>query len=252
MYTRCPKCEALYPVEATDLRAGRGEVLCSQCHIIFSALSALADKPEQAHADPYAAGRVPALGRNDAVDKPIVSLRAEPRLRQATDRPNVDHFDAFESAPAGTSLLWSVAALVAVAALFCQAVIFESDRLTQQPALRPWLAWLCPPLHCHIPEFRDLSHIEVVDRSLTPARNGVDGLEFRTVLANYADQSQPYPRLKLTLSQYNGEPIAQRIFIPQDYIQKPVGIMPVGEAVEIHLIIANPGKDVGGFNFELR
>lgn len=263
MYTRCPKCETLYPLEAKDLRAGHGEVLCGRCHIIFSALGALADNPEQAYADPYAALSVPTLGRADqspAVDdEPIISLRAEPRRPPPADalrneEDYADHFAEFEtSQPKGSSPLWGIAALAALVGLGYQVLLFESENLARQPSLRPWLERLCPKLNCRVPEFRDLARLEVVERNLTPAHDGVDGLEFRAVLANYADQAQPYPRLKLTLSQYNGDPMAQRIFTPEEYLPETLDrkAMAAGGAAEIHLTIANPGKDVGGFMLEL-
>ncbi|WP_082411722.1 DUF3426 domain-containing protein, partial [Methylogaea oryzae] len=190
---------------------------------------------------------------------PLVGLRAEPRraAEPLEEEPDLSehfrHFDSGRSVRDGSSP-WGFAVAVAVLVLCYQALFFESDRWAQQqPGLRPWLERICPRLGCQVSEFRDTSRIGVVERDLTPAHNGVDGLEFRAVLANYADQPQPYPRLKLTLSQYNGAPMAQRVFNPQDYLQPSAagGKMAAGAAVEVRLTIANPGKDVGGFSFEL-
>lgn len=284
MYTRCPKCQALYPLEAKDLRAGRGEVQCDRCHILFSALGTLADSPEQAHADPYTVVRIPTLGRPLTspaptakpsvsaaapapgaeapatamlADADITGLRAEPRftLPQEPVAADIHDFQTVWSParPNRTAAsLWTLAVLIATGALGLQALMFESERLAQRPGWRPWVERLCPLLDCPIPPFRDLAHIQVVERSLTPAHGGVDGQEFRAVLANYADRPQPYPRLKLTLNQYNGDPIAQRIFTPQQYLESAGnGLMPIAAAVAIHLLIANPGKDVGGFSIDL-
>lgn len=266
MYTRCPKCDAVYAVEARELRSGRGEVLCGRCHILFSALAALADSPDHAYADPYAALTVPTLGdaAHAAASEPIISLRAEPRhplpaesLYHSEDETS-GRFAEFEIAPppvdaGGATPVWGMAALAALLLLFIQAMVFEGSNLAQQPRLRPWMARLCPLFDCKVPEFRDLPRLAVVERSLTPAQGGVDGLEFRAVLANYAEQAQPYPRLKLTLSQYNGEPMAQRVFTPEIYLPDAANhpALAAGGAAEIHLTIANPGKDVGGFALEL-
>lgn len=245
MYIRCPKCHTLYRIDAQDLRGGSGNVECGRCEIIFSALDAMTETPDR----PYDGGD----------DAPLVSLRAEPRRAGEPPEDEVDlaenfrHFETSRSSDTGWSG-WNLAIALAVIALCYQTLFFEGDRLAQQhPGLRPWLERLCPRLGCHIAEFRDTGRIGVVERDLTPAHNGVDGLEFRAVLANYADQAQPYPRLKLTLSQYNGAPMAQRVFNPEDYLQAAAlgGKMAAGAAVEVRLTIANPGKDVGGFSFEL-
>ncbi|TAN46676.1 MAG: DUF3426 domain-containing protein [Methylococcaceae bacterium] len=341
MYTRCPKCQALYPLEAKDLRAGRGEVQCDRCHVLFSALGALADSPEQAHADPNAVVRIPTLGRGTPstadsagkgtrpddgpastapstalpVDAFLSGLRAEPRFQEAlviprgrggfqealvtplgrggfqealviprgrggfqealviprgrggfaaSFEPADSGADEFQEVPANAGVhlpgkpaspvfsFWLIAVLAAAAALCLQALIFESERLARRPGWRPWVERLCPLFDCPVPAYRDLAQIQIVERSLTPAHGGVDGQEFRAVLANYAERPQPYPRLKLTLNQYNGEPIAQRIFTPQQYLETAgSGLMPIAAVVTIHLLIANPGKDVGGFSIEL-
>lgn len=257
MYIRCPKCHTLYRVEAKDLRGGSGNVECGRCEVIFSALDALVEGPEPPQ--PHAGQRTGNAATDTDTDVPLAGLRADPRRPALAERPEgeadpAEHFREFEAGPGGRAPPWGVAVAAAVAALVYQVLIFESDRLAaQQPGLRPWLERLCPRLGCQVPEFRDPSRIAVVERDLTPAHNGADGLEFRAVLANDADQAQPYPRLKLTLSQYNGAPMAQRIFNPEDYLQAPAagGKMAAGAAVEILLTIANPGKDVGGFSFEL-
>lgn len=262
MYTYCPKCNTPCLIEENGWQAENGDVTCSQCNTTFNAI---AEELEQTYSNPM---NNQSLFTHEEADGPLISLRAEPRnpasAYQTDDNDDdyVNQFAGFEKKKAKGSALsgrttsqrfWGAAVLVVIAVLFVQIIQFETDRLAQQPNLRPWLERICPLLNCNVPEFRDLTQLQVIERDLTPARGGIDGLEFRAVFANYADQAQPYPRLKLTLSQLNGEPLARRIFNPEEYLQTFTNgrKMSADEVIEIHLTIANPGKDVGGFTFEL-
>lgn len=228
-------------------------------------LPALADDPERATRDPYATPRIPILGK---ADKPpdeetdsVLSLRAEPwRSPHAEDAflaPNQfadgTEFPDRQATWGARSPAWKWAVLAALGVLAGQALVFEGAHWAQNPRYRPWLDKLCAIAGRRLPEFRDLTRVEIIERGLTPARGGVDGLEFRAVIANYANQPQRFPDLRLTLTQYDGDPIAQRQFSPAEYLsQAPMALMAVGAPTEVQLLIANPGRSVGGFTIDLR
>jgi predicted Zn finger-like uncharacterized protein len=257
MFTRCPKCRALYELGVPELRAGGGEVLCGQCRIIFSALHSLADSPEDATPSRQLKLKIPLL---DAVpvqaaevpSKHPIAAFPEPEEAAAEDEEFQEDFAGY-AAPPSASPLWAVACLAAVALWFWQGWHFERDRLAQDARYRPLMETACRLAGCALPVRRDLARIEILDRQLNPAEGTVDGLEFHTVLANYADFPQPFPRLKLSLTHFDGDPIAQRVFSPEEYLSPEVAAreMPVGDPYEVRILIAPPEKTVGGFTIEL-
>lgn len=257
MFTRCPKCHALYELGVPELRAGGGEVLCGQCRIIFSALPSLADSAEEATASSPFKRKIPLL---DAVVGPSAveesaaapaDASPEPEEDAATDEEFPEDF-AYAPLPSA-SPLWGVACLAAVVLLLWQGWHFERDRLARDERWRPWMETACRLAGCTLPVRRDLARIEILDRQLNPAEGPVESLEFHTVLANYADFSQPFPRLKLSLTYFDGDPIAQRVFPPEEYLSPEVAAkdMPMGEPFEVKILIAPPEKTVAGFTIEL-
>ena len=258
MFTRCPKCHALYELGVPELRAGGGEVLCGECRIIFSALTSLADSPEDATPPPQFKRKIPLLDAVvEAPSAEVPSARPTaafpvPEEDDAEDEEFQEDFSDY-AAPTSASPLWAVACLAAVVLLFWQGWRFERDRLAQDARYRPLMETACRVTGCVLPVRRDLSRIEILDRQLNPAEGTVDGLEFHTVLANYADFPQPFPRLKLSLTYFDGDPIAQRVFPPEEYLSAEIAAkdMPADEPFEVRILIAPPEKTVGGFTIEL-
>ncbi|HLF95574.1 MAG TPA: zinc-ribbon and DUF3426 domain-containing protein [Methylococcaceae bacterium] len=256
MFTRCPKCHALYELGVPELRAGGGEVLCGQCRIIFSALHSLADSAAEATPNPQSRLKIPLLDAvvdAQAAETPLVYAPAAGPAQDEDDEAQEEFPDDFVYAQPSASPLWTLASLGAVALLLWQGWHFEHDRLARDERYRPWMETACRLAGCVLPVRRDLARIEILDRQLNPAEGTVDGLEFHTVLANYADFPQPFPRLKLSLTYFDGDPIAQRIFPPEEYLPAELAAkaMPVGESFEIKLLLAPPEKTVGGFTIEL-
>ena len=72
-------------------------------------------------------------------------------------------------------------------------------------------------------------------------------------MSNQADFSQPYPNIKLTLFDYNGNAFANRVFQPNDYLTEDAvpNLMAADATTEISLKIAAPETKVGGSTFDL-
>jgi predicted Zn finger-like uncharacterized protein len=256
MFTRCPKCHALYELSVSELRAGHGEVLCGRCRIIFSAINSLADSAEDATSTPRFRLKIPLLDEAYPEEEEDVFSglgAANDTQESRAAYPEPEQMAYFEDARRPESSFWVLAFLIALALLFWQGFHFERDRLARDTRFRPWLETGCRLAGCALPPLRDLARIEILDRQLAPAEGTADGLEFYTVLANYAGFPQQFPRLKLSLTHFDGDPIAQRVFPPEEYLPQgvPADVMPVGESFEIKLLLAPPEKTVGGFTIEL-
>ncbi|MGX2041154.1 zinc-ribbon and DUF3426 domain-containing protein [Methylocaldum sp. MU1018] len=267
MYTRCPECKTAYRISVGQLRAGRGEVLCEHCHIVFNALVSLAHVVKEAV--PGGAGQVrpPVLGTQEAV----VVRKFE---RELLDESDIDRSSGAESAgkpldpdsrrvqgkataapfPVSREMLWGASVFGLLALLIVQMVVFEGESMAQNGRMRPWLDMACKIARCSLPPYKDVRRIQIFDRALRPDSNRDDALEFQLVFANQSSLPQMLPNLKLVLTELNGNPVAERIFMPAEYL--PEGekamLMPVGKPFEVRLLLAKPSGDVGGFAFELR
>jgi predicted Zn finger-like uncharacterized protein len=103
--------------------------------------------------------------------------------------------------------------------LAAQLIWFESEMLVQRyPPSRGFLEMFCGYMRCHVPLRRDPVHIQVVSRQvgMHPEYEGV--LRVTATLVNALSHAQPYPLLRFKLFNVNGQIIAARTFLPQEYL----------------------------------
>ena len=67
-----------------------------------------------------------------------------------------------------------------------------------------------------------------------------------TLIINKADYDQPYPDIELEFSSLEGQPIAERMLTPSEYLGGNISskdLMPSGTPVHIDIEIQNPGPE---------
>jgi hypothetical protein len=233
--------------------------------MVFNALSALANTVKDAVPDDITPANLPVLGPRDAVpsSKYDREVSAEPTNGElprlsAMAGESASRYDTWSEEPEARPssragrMAWGLGTFLLLALLGLQISVFEGARLAQNERLRPWLEIACEGLRCSLPQFKDIGQIRIIDRALQSAPGDIDGLEFRVVLANQARFPQAFPAIKLVLTEVNGKPVAARVFQPEEYLDaNQTALMPVGKPFEIHLLLAKPSREVGGFAFEL-
>lgn len=146
---------------------------------------------------------------------------------------------------------WLAAAALALV-LLAQLGWLQRERLAASTQLRPLLEATCGALGCTLPAWREPAAFILLSRDVIapPERPGV--LRVQASFRNDAHWPQPWPALRLTLSDLNGRTLGARRFQPTDYL--PVGaarsarIAP-GQASQIAFDIAEPAAGVVGFDF---
>lgn len=273
MYTQCPNCNATFRIEIRKLRASRGKVACRECQKLFNALDWLAETPgdfpkKQVSKHPVSGKPATSASEDDwdiAGDRSgmvppqqhfhreeLPSLRAGSSLISRPHPAIRNGEDEHDEVPQGSGPGWWVGGLAMLALLAWQISIFEGEKLVQNERLRPWLELACESVACELTPYKDTSQIQVVDRSLLPAPDDIDGYEFRVIISNQSSLAQAFPSIRLVLSELGGRAIASRTFEPDEYLDMPrSNKMPVGKPFEIRLLLAKPSSEVGGFSFEL-
>jgi predicted Zn finger-like uncharacterized protein len=240
MYTQCPECNTAFRITTAQLRKGQGRVKCSKCAALFDAISSLSDIAYEDHYSEFRS--LPTLPLEQALPPPVADAQSE-KLRTA---------QIPESAGRFSRNLSVTGIMLMIVLLIVQISLFEGERLVQHPELRPWFEKICGLARCALPSYRDPAAIEVLEQALEPA--GPDALEFRIVMINGSRFDQAFPRIQLNLIRFNGEPLAQRVFFPEEYLSGPASrsaLMPAGSPLEIRLEIVNPATIVGGYDFKL-
>lgn len=236
--TRCPHCGTAFRATQAQLTARRGLVRCGKCAAVFNGVAHLVEKGTSSR--PQAPSpQVGLLDPSAATAKPIdLASRGGARLAAAQDEEPLPDFLEEEVPRARHSLLWGLAALLALAALLGQLVhYYRTELAVLLPQTRSLLAEGCRLLDCELrlPRRPDLLSIESSDLQADNRRDGL--IVLNAVLRNRAPFAQEHPALELTLTDAADKALVRRVLRPTEYLptvargQMAQGIGAGGETV---------------------
>ena len=78
-------------------------------------------------------------------------------------------------------------------------------------------------------------------------------MQIKATLTNSAPYRQPYPKVRFTLFNVNGQTIATRVFQPAEYLGRPVGAgarLRPKTAFQVELDVLAPGEAAVSFEFQ--
>jgi predicted Zn finger-like uncharacterized protein len=160
----------------------------------------------------------------------------------------------FEKEPINyAAIAWGLGSLLLTMALILQLSWHYRDQVVNKDLGRQLLTQLCSVLDCTVPQRRDTSKIMVEYRDLRVHPDQPDALQLQLQMINRAGFAQPYPKLHLSLFNDEEKLIADRIFLPAEYLPKIVAgqtLMERSQALRVNLELQDPGKEVTGFKFE--
>jgi len=254
VYTRCPDCHTVHPVNAAVLAGGAGRYRCGKCNKVSNALESLFDEWPGAGDAPAKAGEVPVLSTS------IDMARAAKSRAMPEDAPFIPDTDA-ESAPSeGRSRLlvrmaWITGALVVLAVVAFQWAAFQGEPLLERAGLQSAMTRLGleePP-----PEqpFRDLERIHLVNRELRSHPTLPGRLRLGATIVNRAPQAQPYPDIEVSLLDSTGQVVSRQRFTPADYLSsKPGSDARMQPQAYLPLVIDldDPGMRAVGFELQFQ
>ena len=139
-------------------------------------------------------------------------------------------------------------------ALLGQLALFRNIEIVSHfPQARPWLEQFCRYAPCRIHTQRDIDKIKILERDIRAHPQEKKALLITATIVNKASFSQPYPDIRVTLSDLTGSVVAQRHFIPADYLgslNSPFLLMKPGTPVHIRIGVLDPGRDAVNFEFQ--
>lgn len=236
MYTLCPRCRTIHPLDARTLAQAGGSVRCGQCGLAFDALKQLFDERPDGRAAPplQAAARPspPVLGAGEA---------SAAAAEAGVELPPL---------PRGRRWPWRLVAVVLVVATLLNAAWVFRERIAARPEVRDWLAEHGVPGFQADGPFRDPERIHLVSRDFHahPSRPGV--LVLSATFVNLATRPQPLPELEVTLTDADNRLLASRRFTPIEYVlpgSDPQAALQPGVHTPILLEFVDPGEHAVGF-----
>ncbi len=278
LVTRCPNCATAFRVTAQHLQVHGGDVRCGHCACVFNGFTTLTtvQEPEIDGSPQTLSVRtdvLPVSGFSDQAASPpttpreITASDLAPASRSAdmeeptTETPGtvsagLEYYSHKIVQPRKSQRVWSFASLSLLLLLVGQAAYVHRTEISiLAPDTRPYLEQYCELLSCTIPppQQAELLSIESSDLQADPAQNG-DAIILTATVRNYAQFSQAYPALELTLTDAQDQPLASRIFTPGEYLGGDVDpaqtIAPAHE-IDIRLHLASSDLNAAGYRLFL-
>jgi hypothetical protein len=138
---------------------------------------------------------------------------------------------------------WLAGTLGLVALLVGQYLHVNSIQFAQNKTLRPLLETICPMTGCNLPFQKSARQIITVRHDVRTHPKINNALEIELSFKNKAPFIQDYPILEVMFSNPQGELVAQRKFLPQEYLAGNVqinqGIKP-NQSQDVLLKIVDP------------
>jgi predicted Zn finger-like uncharacterized protein len=275
MRTQCPACKSVFRVTHQQLSTAGGRVRCGQCSAVFDGNANIKyTKPPVVGAAPARAVRV----RQDAApdgggdqrsvvaprDTPPAQLDSKAATRAPPDR-SAD--TASGESPAVPASFFSgsraygkrragrytmIAVIASMLLLLAGYVYHERERLTTSPMVTDWMTSACRYIGCEVSPRRAPDQIEIVDRDVTSSPARRDTLRVTATLVNKAQRAQPYPRMRVALTNLQGTVVAVNRFEPADYLPpdiRPDALMTPNERIDIRVEVPDPGVNAVAFEF---
>jgi predicted Zn finger-like uncharacterized protein len=254
MYTRCPGCHTVHPVNALLLARELGKYRCGKCEQINNALESLFDEWPDPGDQPPATGRLPVLGI-----KLDLTAAKKSRLRPGETSNFTDEGDDINQGvwPGKKKLrtAWISTAFVllivvtAYLADFFQWHLLDSSRVENGPVD------MGVGKSSYMPLSPGLDQIQILNRDMRSHPTRPDALRLSLTIVHHAPNARAFPTLEVILLDSGGQALTSQLFEPDEYLEESADIetgMTPEAYLHIKLNLADPGRKAVGFELHFR
>jgi predicted Zn finger-like uncharacterized protein len=253
VFTRCPGCHTVHPLNAALLAQGNGLYRCAKCNKVSNAVQNLFDSwPE--------AGESPSSGQSGSRQPPILGAPLElskaPGHELSAEEAALLRAAGFEDAGSNAERGrrgWAAAAAVMAVVTLLNLAFVSGSSLLAQPSVRAALEGLgaieAPPK----PAYRNLKLLHLASSEMRGHPTLEKTLVLNATIVNRADKPQPFPGLQITLFDAHNQPLASRLFSPLEYLPQNSAAdagMPPGAYLPVIMELLDPGDDAVGFEMK--
>ena len=238
METSCQQCNARYRITDEQLKIAVGKVRCGECGVVFNALSSLKtyiDSNQAANSQPQ------------SVSPEIPHLpNSELSLHEAMYGEGKGSFTLF------SPLLWLIGILLLLVLAIAQAIYYQRYELVSNPRYQQQILHLCELVPCADSQFSSSRQIKLLERNVFTHPVKPNALMVTGSFVNEAPFPQKLPKLLVTLFDIQGNLIANRQFVSDEYLQsnnEPTALQS-NKAIQFRLEILDPGTEALTYEFE--
>lgn len=238
METSCKQCNARYRITDDQLKIAVGKVRCGECGVVFNALSSLKTYTDD--------GRATNMQQQSVSAEIAHDPNSELSLHEAMygeGKGSLTHF---------SPLMWLIGILLLLVLGIAQAIYYQRYELISNPRYQQQILHLCELVPCADSQFSSSRQIKLLERNVFTHPVKSTALMVTGSFVNKAPFAQKLPKLLVTLFDIQGNLIANRQFVSDEYLQssnKPTTLqsdMPI----QFRLEILDPGTEALTYEFE--
>ncbi len=254
MYTRCPGCHTVHPVNAPLLAQEHGKYRCGKCKQINNALEALFDEWPEPGDQPPVAGKLPVLGTQLDLEA-AKQTRLEPGETSYSSEEEVVENQGKGRNKKLVRAAWITTAIAILILVTVYLAEFFQYPLMESSSIKDMLTRTGQKDGSLSTPFRNLNQIQLLSRDMRSHPDRPDALNLSLTIVNRAARSQPFPELEVTLTDSVGQTLTKRLFHPNEYLPDDADIkagMSPEAYLHISLELADPGHQAVGFELNFR
>jgi len=240
-YALCPFCLTTLQITSQQLALKSGLVRCGHCHDVFDAT--------KNQLSPSAGQSTATKETND-----VESLAQDDTTEIESDAPpTIAIWETAKPTPA-YSVPFGFLSFVFVVIFSVQFLYIESAMLTQNVHLQPIFKKLNSAFSLHIPSYKNIEEIQVIERQMTAHPALTNSLSLQLTIKNTALAEQHFPVINLLLTSTAGEQIAHGRFTKYDYLQpnETNDYFAAQALQQVNIVFKKPQQEAFGFEISFQ
>ncbi len=242
--TNCPHCKSVFKLRKEHLEMAEGHVRCGSCHSLFLATDSMVSmeketqKASMAETVDAASDKIMGQALADIADAP--ELEVEKLVSKTTKRSIIK------------PTLFALLTLVLLLCLFWYFYLWPNRiKLAQDANWRPVLNASCSIFSCQVPPLQRIDLFQVSGIEVSPKVKGQQ--EVSLLLKNTADFAQPFPKVRVVLSDIKGGQFTTPDFSPAEYLPEVNHntLIQPNQTVQIGFSFLSDNKIYSGYQVQL-
>jgi len=251
LQTTCLHCGSVFRITSQQLEMAHGQARCSQCDQVFNALFSLENYVGQSSSEQASQTPMSERDQRFELDREETELVIKNLVEQPVSLNEAMYGDKHKSNKNFKPVLWILGILLMLIFILVQVIYYQRYALLSSTQFQQQILHLCQVLPCDEDRFISLSEIKLIERNVFTHPTRDDALMITGSFINRAGFTQPLPKLQVSLSDLQGNLIANRHFKAEEYLtDKSMQRIPSGKAVQFHLEIFDPGTQALTYEFE--
>jgi predicted Zn finger-like uncharacterized protein len=237
METSCQRCNARYHITDEQLNMAVGKVRCGECGEVFNALSSLKTCADSTTEKNQYQSTSP---------QEVLSPSSELSLHEAMYGEEKNSFAFFYP------LLWLIGILLLLVMTTTQAFYYQRYELIGSAQYQQKILTLCRFVPCANSLFSSSHQIKLLDRNVFTHPVKLNALMMTGSFVNEAPFPQKPPKLLVSLFDIQGNLIANRQFVSEEYLHsnRQISALKSNEPIQFRLEVLDPGTEALTYEFE--